>query len=276
VNVTAKVIADSVASGTRLTTIEARVPKFLLAQLNTHRILSRNAASSRAIPTAKVLASVLADGYEPTRWGRNQPGMVATGELDVWRRMGAVATWRAARYAACAGAWTLAKLGVHKEHTNRLVEPFSWAAVVITSTDWANFLALRDHADAQLEMTLLARAIRRCLAESTPRELADGEWHLPYVTDAERTERSGSELARLSAVRAARVSYARQGASSTFSEEWDRATKLIESGHMSPLEHPAYVGDDDDECLRVPSNFRAPFIQLRKTIPNEAVFRPSP
>jgi hypothetical protein len=52
-----KILADSVAwhGGERLTTFEVTFPRIVLAEFNTHRMLSRNSASSRAIPVEKML-----------------------------------------------------------------------------------------------------------------------------------------------------------------------------------------------------------------------------
>ena len=48
----AEVLIDSVnPAGQRLTTFVLRFPRFVLSEFNTHRMFSRNASSSRAIPT---------------------------------------------------------------------------------------------------------------------------------------------------------------------------------------------------------------------------------
>src|SRR3954453_6774023 len=94
----AKVLADSVSpAGNRLTPLEATFPRFVLAEFNTHRVFSRNSASSRAIPVAKQLRRLLDDPYVPIEFGFNQPGMQAGPALTGAARDAAEAEWLAAR-----------------------------------------------------------------------------------------------------------------------------------------------------------------------------------
>lgn len=80
----ATVIADSVhaETGTRITTMELVYPRFIHSEFMTHRILNRNASSSRAIPTSKFIEQVRNEPVMPSHWGRNQKGMQAAEELD--------------------------------------------------------------------------------------------------------------------------------------------------------------------------------------------------
>lgn len=72
----AKIIRDSITRrGHRLTTFEIEFPRIVLAEYNTHRVLSRNSASSRAIPVKKQLKKVLAEPFVPDQFGRNTKGM---------------------------------------------------------------------------------------------------------------------------------------------------------------------------------------------------------
>jgi hypothetical protein len=55
-----KILADSISpDGVRLTTLEVVMPRIVLAEFNTHRMLSRNSASSRAIPIEKMIRMVI-------------------------------------------------------------------------------------------------------------------------------------------------------------------------------------------------------------------------
>lgn len=75
----ARIIADSVSpTGDRLTTAELIFPRFILPEFNTHRMLSKNASSSRAIPVKKQLEKVLTNPYIPERIGVNRSGMQAS------------------------------------------------------------------------------------------------------------------------------------------------------------------------------------------------------
>ena len=73
-----KVIADSLyGSKDRITTFELEYPRFIHAELMTHRLFSRNAASSRAISISKMIDNVSASPAHPLVWGLDQRGMQA-------------------------------------------------------------------------------------------------------------------------------------------------------------------------------------------------------
>ena len=74
----ARIIADSMGpNGARVTTFELTMPRIVLAEHNTHRMYSRNAASSRAIPVEKMLTPIEEAPMLPVWWGKNQSGMQA-------------------------------------------------------------------------------------------------------------------------------------------------------------------------------------------------------
>jgi hypothetical protein len=280
----ASVLADSVSSGVRLTTLLVRMPRFVLAEFNTHRMFSRNSASSRAIPVAKRVAAVREDPFVPPAFGRNRAGMSAGAALEEEADAAARGVWlRAARLMAdCAEE--LASVGVHKQHANRLLEPFLLHDVIVTATEWSNFLHLRVSEHAQPEIRAVAESMRDAMAASEPRPLRPGEWHLPlvrvedldrygYVTNSADEEAGRLTLARLSAARCARVSYLTHDGRRDPEEDLRLAASLEGNGHMSPFEHPAFVGGPayghGGLCEQL-SNLRPPWVQLRKLIPREA------
>ena len=163
-NATARIIADSVnPAGQRVTTLQLRYWRAVHAELMTHRAFSRNASSSRAIPVRKMLAQVWGDPAGPLHWGANQAGMQAEQELTGWRRSAAQRLWRLSGRAMCAAAWAGMKLGLHKQVVNRMLEPWQFISVVLTSTEWDSFFALRDHPAAQPEIRTLAVAMRAAM-----------------------------------------------------------------------------------------------------------------
>lgn len=165
----AKVIADSISTkGHRLTTIEVNFQRFILAEFNTHRVFSRNSASSRAIPIRKQINKILSNPAMPVEFGSNQPGMSAGAPIGKTAEFFARKVWRLGSVLAVIISWTLMKLGVHKQVSNRVLEPYMWHRVIVTSTEWDNFLALRDHPAAQPEIQKVAQAIRVALDNSTP------------------------------------------------------------------------------------------------------------
>ena len=140
----ARVLRDSLSpAGVRLTTMEVTFPRFVLSEFNTHRVMSRNSASSRAIPSGKLIERALNDPVVPIEWGRNQRGMQAGDVLSEEDAAKALRVWLAARDAAVARARELLELSVHKQVLNRVLEPFLWHTVIVTSTEWRNFFELR-------------------------------------------------------------------------------------------------------------------------------------
>lgn len=254
--ITAKIIADSVnEDGHRITTMELMYPRFIHAELMTHRVFSRNASSSRAIPVKKMLSNVWNEPAMPVHWGKNQAGMQAREELSGWRRSFAKATWKLSGKVMCGVVWTLSKVGLHKQVANRLLEPWQHIHVVCTSTEWENFFALRCHPDAQPEIQELAMAMRSAMEWSTPRLLRYGEWHLPYVNCLERKDLTKEEAIKVSTARCCRVSYLNHGGvTSTLNEDISLYDRLVKADppHRSPTEHPGMAVPGD----RPFANFR--------------------
>ena len=244
----AEIIADSICTA-RIVTIELTMPKWLVAQLNTHRCFSRNSASSRAIPLKTLRAQVLENPYIPSTWPRNQKGMAGGDPLDASHAGASERAWRQALNDACKHHEWLEHLGVHKELANRLLEPFMWTKVLVTSTEWENFFKLRlPGAGAQHEMGKLALAMQQAIYASEPAILHPGDWHLPY---ADPTKTTIQQMAQ-SVARAARVSYMNHGKKSTFNEDWQLHNRLKDDGHWSPFEHQAIAMETDEPS----ANFR--------------------
>ena len=234
----AEVIADSIANGIRLTTLCLSYPRFIHSEFMTHRMFSRNASSSRAIPIEKMLDQVEKDPALPIHWGRNQPGMQAREEIDYIDT--AKYRWTLAAEQAIIYAAKLNSMKLHKQVVNRLLEPFQYIKIIVTATEWDNFFRLRLHRDAQPEIAFLASKMQKAMDESTPVELEHGEWHLPYVQSEDCLKTTTDNFAKLSVARCARVSYLNHDASEPNVEKdialYDR---LLKDGHMSPFEHVA-------------------------------------
>lgn len=180
----AKIVADSVSpAGVRLTTMQLCYPRFIHAEFMTHRVFSRNASSSRAIPVAKMIEQVRTNPAMPVHWGKNQPGMQAMEEIQ---HVGAAQDqWRRAARNAADLAEEMTSLGLHKQVANRILEPFQWMHVIVTATEWSNFFALRDHHMAEPNIQKLAKLMKAAMDGSEPVPLMAGEWHLPYVERSE-------------------------------------------------------------------------------------------
>lgn len=230
----AKIVADSINSmNVRLTTFEVIMPRVVLAELNTHRVFSNSAQSSRAVPIGKLIRSILKTPYVPRTFRRNVGGM-SGGKPMRWQFL-AKAIYFAVMYVCIAGAWLLDKLGCSKEIANRLLEPFAYICVVITATEYENFFNLRisEHADEAIRD--LAVAMKAAMVESDPRLLIEGEWHSPYDDDP-----------NVSAAHCARRSYqTRHDQTHGKTENRALAIRLQRDAHWSPFEHQAAVGDGD-------------------------------
>lgn len=265
----AKVIADSVSypADKRIITLQLKYPRYIHAELMTHRVFSRNASSSRAIPVGKLAQSSLDEMVEPIVWGMNQPGMQAKMEQLTGDQLEqAKKVWRETAEVCAAASTKLAELGLHKQWSNRLIEWFGHISVVVTSTEWDNFFALRDHELAQPEIKALAVAMKKAIEESYSVVLEAGEWHLPYITLEDRLETLYLQK-RMSAARCARVSYLKHdGGNPTVEEDLALFDRLVGSMpiHASPCEHQATPIEDESEA-QLQGNFKG-WVQFRKEL----------
>lgn len=240
-NILAKVIEDSISEdGIRLTTFQLCYPRFIHSEFMTHRVFSRNASSSRAIPVAKMIEQIRNDPAMPIHWGANQPGMQASAEVQ---HVGhAKDLWKLAANNAANVAESMMNIGLHKQVANRILEPFQWIHVIVTATEWDNFFELREHTDADPNIYALATIMKKALLSSVPTVCLNGNWHLPYITALERAEHPTEDLLKMSAARCARVSYlTHDGQQPDVKKDTALYDKLIvmKPMHASPIEHQA-------------------------------------
>jgi len=226
-----QIVLDSVYH-TRITTMVCTYPRFIHAEVMTHRMFSRNASSSRAIPVAKLLEAARLRPVVPIHWGKNQKGMRADEEVSEEQKERAESAWHAARLSAIHCAEHLSDIGIHKQIVNRLLEPFTTITVIITATEWNNFFKLRCHKDAEPHMQKLACMMRDAYVASDPKST---DAHFPYAMS------SSGDRAMISAARCARVSYLNHdGTKPDEAKDIILANKLMESKHLSPFEHQAF------------------------------------
>lgn len=265
----AKIIADSCSpNGKRLTTIEVTMHRFVLAEFNTHRVFSRNSASSRAIPLREQIRRLNESTAFPVVWPTEQRGMQGGPPLDKQDSVDAMHIWEEARDFAIEQANRLFILGVHKSVINRLLEPFMWHTVIVTATDWENFWGLRCHEMAQPEIRVAAEAMKAAYDASEPSIVGWHQWHLPYVTDEDRAEHAlVSDLQMISVARCAWVSTMSHDGDHSFeacARMFERLT-TAEPMHASPLEHQARPLYMDEYPV---GNFRS-WLQLRHMVEDQ-------
>ena len=239
----------------------------------THRMLSKNSASSRAIPTNKLIQD-LRDNPVIPMWTRNEKGMQG-GVIEDQELIEKLNTdWLFARDFAINEAGALAEAGVHKQNTNRIIEPFQHIRVICTGTEWQNFFDLRDHPAAMPEIQVLARSIKESMDRSKPEMLNPGEWHLPFgdMIDEEALINRSYELlcggrnweveskrdliaddvalsrAKICSARCARISYNTHDGDFSIEKDLELYERLAGSSpkHLSPTEHVARVPYDTE------------------------------
>ncbi len=247
-----KIIKDSYNKDlkSRLTTFELVYPRFIHGELMTHRMFSRNAASSRAIPIDKVIELLQTNPAMPVHWGKNQAGMQANVEID--NIEGAKLLWLAARDSAISHAIVMRDMGLHKQIVNRVLEPYQLMKTIVTATEFNNWFWLRAHPDAQPEIKELAEKMLEVYEQSTPEELFEDEWHVPYVNtqrsiytgelfyiDENEKYITADEARMISASCCAQVSYRKNdGSLEKAHVVFDRLINSVPV-HASPVEHIA-------------------------------------
>lgn len=302
--ISAKIIADSLSpTDDRLTTFICVFPRIVLAEFNTHRMLSRNSASSRAIPFKKMVKMVETDPFIPIKWMKEHTGMQGIEYFDGIEANEMSIHWRSAAIMAAKEARRLNDRGLTKQLCNRLLEPFLYHTVIVTASEWQNFFALRAHDAAEIHIQDLAYKMLEEYNKSEPKKLQEGEWHIPFgdTFDKDRLytmieadhgvydpilsyeeskdllsaghKRIISEyMVKIATARCARVSYLNFEGKDDYAADIKLHDMLLASGHMSPMEHCAKAMNSEglngysqsDWC----GNFRG-FIQYRKTIKGE-------
>jgi thymidylate synthase ThyX len=267
----AKIIKDSFnpVTNNRLVTMEVTYPRMVHSELMTHKMMSKNAASSRAIPVQKMIDKVRKEPVFPVWWGKNQSGMQAKEELQGTALETAQELWLGARDHALESAQAMVDIGVHKQIVNRLLEPFSWITVIISATEWNNFFNLRCHPDAQPELRKIAEMMCGLYYTQAPEVVEPGGWHLPYINEEDKEEQVSfpENLRKISVARCARVSYLTHDGKRDHQEDlklYDRLMQGSGGGHWSPFEHVAMA----QHVKRRSGNFEG-WDQFRKLFPQE-------
>ena len=264
----AKVLADSLnGCDNRLTTMELTYPRCVHSEFLTHRMFSRNAASSRAIPVEKMIEQVERDPFIPIHWGKAQKGMQAYEVLSPEDSVAARDEWL---FAGCDAVWRvrqLLALGLHKQIANRLLEPWMWITVIATGNEgaWNNFFALRCHHEAEPHIQKIAEMAREVRSQSTPQKLSDGQWHLPLIGFAGDELLSVEDQVKVSVGRNARISYLTHDGRRDVQADIDLHDRLLASKHFSPFEHVARSGQHTGDG----GNLGYGWTQYRKTLKGE-------
>lgn len=253
----ATIIADSKNQfGNRITTFVLTFPRIVLAEFNTHRAISRNSASSRAIPFNKMVRSVIENPFIPKRWQKDHKGMQGSEYFEPPFHEDCQLLWIESRNEAVKKAKELNEYGVTKQLCNRILEPYLWHTVIATATEWDNFFALRAHEDAEIHIQELAYKMLEAYNESKPILLKGGEWHIPFGDNINYVKLGGATskyyqknltevvdvdkwLIKIATARSARISYNNFEGTDNYEADFKLHDRLLESGHLSPFEHCA-------------------------------------
>ena len=215
-----EILADSISNlGHRLTTFKVTYPRIIHSEMCRHRILSRNTASSRAIPFEKMVKDVQENPFVPLAWQKNHRGMQGSEYLQVEDGIyGVREHWLEARNRAVELATSLHNSNVTKQLVNRLLEPFVWTTELVSGTEWDGFFELRcpkyyaegtnkhykswkdlvtdfpecenyseldklkvNESQAEIHIQKIAEMMWDTMNESTPEPLSDGMWHIPFM-----------------------------------------------------------------------------------------------
>lgn len=345
--ISAEIVADSICNGHRITTMLLTYPRFIHSEVMTHRMFSRNSASSRAIPFEKMVKAVEEDPFIPIAWQKDHKGMQGTEYITDPNEVRMLEIdWYNGMYNAVQFAHSLHNKGLTKQLCNRLLEPFMWHTVLLTGTEFENFFNLRcpqynfpdvnqenifksrkeviqhfkdtmyfekywkeealeiewlqrNKSQAEIHIQALAEAMWDAMNESVPKELKAGEWHIPFGDkihlEAFDNKPNLSEavkinvpknIIKVATARCARLSYMTFDNRIDYVQDVALHDRLLQSGHMSPMEHCARAMSQeeyesfvkgkfsdlgimvDDKAYGWCNNFRG-WIQYRYLIENE-------
>lgn len=296
--ISVQILKDSINSSndSRLTTYLLTFPRFILPEFATHRMLSKNAASTRAIPTQKIIQQIKDNPALPEFWGKNQSGMQAFEELsDEYKdatdwynnlytpKQHAKRIWLEARDEAIKHVEKLLSFGLHKQIAGRILEPWFNITIICSGTEWENFFALRAHKDAQPEFRVLAEKMLEEYNKSipeikTPRDLdpaewsynldltnANLDWHLPFG-DKMPEGLTKYEQLKVAIARCARLSYLTFDGEENVVKDYAIFDKLLGGNplHASPGEHIAFPIEKNEFV----GNFKG-WYQFRKLLSYE-------
>lgn len=257
--------ASKSPDGTTIFSIQARYPRMILAEVNTHAMIAKSTSSSRAVPIKTMLKNIEQDPAMPI-WTLNQSGMQGlTAPSEIIHKATEMAIFHMRQAMALVSSLADSDLNIHKQDANRYLEPWGHVDTILTATDWDNFFKVRCHKDAAPIMQELANAIKAAIENTSIQTLKLGEWHLPYVSEEEAISLE-DKAPWVSAARCARVSYLlHDGTQPNAEKDMALAKSLFERGHMSPFEHMA-VSSRPNIYRDARSRIRGQFAALRYLI----------
>lgn len=281
--ISAEIVADSICNGHRITTMLLTVPQIVVKELLRHRMFSFSSSSMRAIPFKKVIQDVRDNMFVPLAFQKHHSGMQGAEYLSGEKAEEAKCQWIEAGLKACDEAERLYNIGVTKQLCSRIIEPYGYARILITATEWDNFFSLRcpqyrsydgdskvlfrskkdflkfkgclndssdilyflkhNESQAEIHIQALAESMWDAMNESTPRQLEAGMWYYPFHENMP-FKVSWEDAVKISVARAARLSYMTFDGEIDYEKDIKLHDQLLESKHASPMEHCAIAKGD--------------------------------
>jgi len=265
-SISAYIIADSINTyGDRLTTMVLTYPRIIHSEVMTHRMFSRNASSSRAVPVKKMIESIRNNTFCPFEFQKAHKGMQGTEYFIEQDKEECKQLWLESAEFALQQAEKMEKKEISKQIINRILEPYQYYQVIMTSgkEGLENFFDLRDHEAAEIHIQELARKMKEVYNQSKPKQLQAGEWHIPFGDNIIMSILDQHEIAykfpniksindlkiQIATARCARVSYTvvgEEGKEPNYDNDIKLHDRLLESGHFSPFEHCAKAMSNDE------------------------------
>jgi thymidylate synthase ThyX len=298
-SIDATIIADSynTVGNKRLTTFIITFPRIVLAEFNTHRMFSRNSASSRAIPFKEMVERCEDTPFVPIKFQKDHSGMQGTEYFEGEQEKQMRDCWLQARHGAVENAKKLHRQNLTKQLCNRGLETYMWHTVIVSATEFENFFALRAHPAAEIHIAALADKMLEQYNLSSPIILQPGEWHIPFSQNIDdkrlidalyeinqdklllTNKTLNQAKMEVAIARCARLSYFNFEGKDDYLADLKLTNRLSKLGHWSPFEHVAKAMSLDEQTtmslwhrewqeIGVSGNFRG-FEQYRKMFENE-------
>lgn len=255
--------------GKKIITFRLTYPRIIHAEMMTHRVFSRNAASSRAIPIEKMIESIENNMFIPIGFQKAHKGMQGDEYFEGYDLVKAQDLWIKAAKSAIAHAKEMKELGITKQLVNRILEPFQYYTVLLTGTEFFNFFDLRcpkfsvnkeiflskksllekypdcdlstvvNKSPAEIHIQRIAEMMYDAYNSADYKLLQYDEWHIPFENEID-SDNLEIKL-KVATAKAARVSYTTVGGGrkTTIEEDIALHDRLKEEGHASPFEHCA-------------------------------------
>ena len=141
-----EIVADSInQQNDRLTSMVLTYPRIIHSEMMTHRMFSRNASSSRAVPVDKMIKAVRENTFCPFEFQKSHKGMQGSEYFTGADRQECINLWLESAELALQQAEKMKAKGISKQIINRILEPYQYYTVLITGSKegWQNFFNLR-------------------------------------------------------------------------------------------------------------------------------------